>query len=447
MASKRLAVVGAFVIGGVLLFAVGLFFIGDRRMLFADTLHVYAEFGQIAALTNGAKVRVAGMDAGEVNEILVPAGPSGRFRVRLRVRSDLHPLIRVDSVASIQSDGLVGNKFIQIQTGSDSAPQVEEFGTIRSREPFDIADVMEMMTDTIQMVNAMLVDVKAGLNEALTALSATTQDALALIQDVGGRVDTILVSTDRIAADLAAMVHDVRQGRGTLGKLMTDEALYGSVKTIVADAEQAIAHLRDAGLQARNALADLRGEGGQMKGMTSDAQQTLQSARVAMSNLAVATEALKSNFLLRGFFARRGFFDLDEITVAQYREGALATRGRKALRIWVAADHLFERDAKGGERLSAGGMARLDSAMSQFLEYIERNPFVVEGYAQEVTADERYLISTARAALVRDYLVGKFKLDPSYVTTMPMGARAEESPTGNTWDGIGLAVFVPTAAL
>ena len=447
MGSNRLAAVGAFVIGGVLLFAVGLFFIGERRMFFVDTLYIYAEFGQIAALANGAKVRVAGMDAGDVSEILVPAGPAGRFRVKMRVRSDLHPLIREDSVASIQTDGLVGNKFIQIQTGSDEAPRIEEFGTIRSREPFDIADVMEMMTGTIQMVNTMLVDVKAGLDEALTAVSATAQDAQALLQDVGGRVDAVLVSTDRIAADLTAMVHDVRQGRGTIGKLMTDEALYGSVKTIVADAEQAIANLREAGLQARNALADLRGNGGQMKGMASDAQQTLQSARVAMSNLAVATEALQSNVLLRGFFNRRGFFDLDEITVAQYRDGALAAGGRKALRIWLAADRLFERDAAGVERLSAGGMARLDSAMSQFIEYTERNPFVVEGYAQEVTADERYLISTVRAGLVRDYLVTKFQLDPSYVTTMPMGARAEESPTGNTWDGVALAVFVPTAAL
>src|SRR5687768_1303750 len=114
MPKNRLAAVGVFVIGGLLLFAAGLFLIGDRRMLFADTLRVYAEFKQVAALDNGAKVRVAGVDAGEVEEIIVPAGPSDRFRVRMRVRADLRPLIRVDSVASIQNDGLVGNKFVQI---------------------------------------------------------------------------------------------------------------------------------------------------------------------------------------------------------------------------------------------------------------------------------------------------------------------------------------------
>ena len=48
--------------------------------------------------------------------------PPGAFRVRMRVRSDLRPLIRTDSIASIQNDGLVGNKFVQIQTGTDAAP-------------------------------------------------------------------------------------------------------------------------------------------------------------------------------------------------------------------------------------------------------------------------------------------------------------------------------------
>ena len=77
MARNRLVAVGAFVVCGVLLFAVGLFMIGDRRMLFSKTFEVYAEFAKIAGLQNGAKVRVAGMDAGEVDEIHVPPRPVG----------------------------------------------------------------------------------------------------------------------------------------------------------------------------------------------------------------------------------------------------------------------------------------------------------------------------------------------------------------------------------
>src|ERR687891_2346677 len=118
MRGNKAAAVGAFVIVGVLLFGTGLFLIGDRRMIFEEHFEVYAEFSKISGLQNGATVRVAGMDAGEVETIHVPKGPASPFRVKLRVREALHPLIRLDSVASIQSDGLVGNKFVQVETSS-----------------------------------------------------------------------------------------------------------------------------------------------------------------------------------------------------------------------------------------------------------------------------------------------------------------------------------------
>jgi phospholipid/cholesterol/gamma-HCH transport system substrate-binding protein len=324
---------------------------------------------------------------------------------------------------------------------------VEERGTIRSREPLDISDLMQMMSDTIVTVNAMLVDVKGRLDEALVAVSVTASDARVLMNDVGTEVRGIMASSDKIMSDLRAIVGDVRNGRGTVGKLLTDDALYASVRAMAADAEKAVATVREASLEARNAIADLRGDKGPVKGLTGDVQQTLEAARDVMTDLAETTEALKRNFLFRGFFNRRGYFDLDDVTVAQYREGALETSDRRVLRIWISSAMLFETDATGSERLSAGGMARLDSAMSQFLRYPKTSPFVMEGYARAATGDERYLISRIRAQLVRDYLVGKFKLDANYVATMPMGAEADDSPSGDQWDGVALAMFVATTAL
>ena len=447
MGRERLAAVGAFVIGGLLLFAAGLFLIGDRRMLFTDTFRVYAEFKQVAALDTGAKVRVSGADAGEVEEIRVPEGPSGRFRVRMRVRSDLRPLIRVDSIALIQNDGLVGNKFVQIQTGTEAAPAVAEGGTIQSREPFDIADLMLTMSQTLATVNTMLVEVKSGVDEALGAVTATAGDAQVLMKDLGGEVRSILGSADEVGRDLKLIVGNVRAGRGTVGKLVNDEALYASVRSMAADAEKAVATVRQASEDARAAIADLRGQNGPVRGLTGDAQQTLQAAREAMADLAETTEALKRNFFFRGFFNRRGYFDLDDVSVAQYREGALASKDRRVLRIWLDAGVLFEKDANGVERLGEGGRVRLDSAMSQFLRYPHTSPLVVEGYARDATGDARYLNSRARAQLVRDYVLAKFKLNPNYVAVMPMGAQAPDSPSGREWNGVALALFVEKTAL
>src|SRR2546421_11459129 len=121
--------VGAFVVGGLLLFSVGLFLIGDRRMFFNKTFEVRSQFSRISGLQTGAKVRVAGLDAGEVTEIHVPVGPSAKFVVVMKVREDVRPIIRTDSVASIQNDGLVGNKFVQIEAGTDAAPAGAGKGT------------------------------------------------------------------------------------------------------------------------------------------------------------------------------------------------------------------------------------------------------------------------------------------------------------------------------
>jgi len=439
--------VGAFVIAGILLFGVGLFLIGDRRMLFSDTFEVYAEFANIGGLQNGAKVRVAGMDAGEVDTIYVPPGPSARFRVKLRIREDLHPVIRVDSVATIQTDGLVGNKFVQVEAGTDQAQIVPSKGTIQSREPFDLSAMLQRMSDTVDLVSKTIVDVKTGIENALGSVTDTAKEAQALVNDLGTDARVIMASAQKVSGNLNTIVAGVREGKGSIGKLMTDDALYKSVKGMSADAEKAVASLREASEQAKGAIADLRGENGPMKGIAGSLQQTLSSAKDAMADLAEDTEALKRNFLFRGFFNRRGYFDLDEISLQQYRQGALETKDRHVLRIWVAATVLFEKDAKGDERLSEGGRARLDSAMSQFVRYPRNSPFVVEGYAHEATNDQRFLLSRRRAQLVRDYVVGKFGLDPNYMAVMPIGEEAKGSPAGDRWDGVALALFVATSAM
>src|SRR5262245_63475086 len=100
MPSSKNALVGAFVIGGLLLFAVGLFTIGDRRKLFSRDFEIWTEFKELGGVQNGAKVKVGGMDAGEVTEIQVPAQPQARFRVKVRVLEKLHAVVGSDWVSS-----------------------------------------------------------------------------------------------------------------------------------------------------------------------------------------------------------------------------------------------------------------------------------------------------------------------------------------------------------
>ena len=67
------------------------------------------------------------------------------------------------------------------------------------------------------------------------------------------------------------------------------------------------------------------------------------------------------------------------------------------------------------------------------MKYPRNTPFVVEGYAGGVTSDERFRDSRRQAQLVRDYLVGRYPLDPSNVAVMPLELDAPGSPAGDTW--------------
>ncbi len=122
MERTRKLIVGMFVGGCLVLFGVGMFLIGNSNQMFSKSFNVYADFSKITGIQNGGKVRVAGMDAGTVTRIEVPSRPDAKFRVHFRIMEKLHPIVRQDSVATIQTDGLLGNKYLQIEAGSAAAP-------------------------------------------------------------------------------------------------------------------------------------------------------------------------------------------------------------------------------------------------------------------------------------------------------------------------------------
>jgi phospholipid/cholesterol/gamma-HCH transport system substrate-binding protein len=284
--------------------------------------------------------------------------------------------------------------------------------------------------------------VKAGVDEALAAVSTTANDARVLVADIGTELRTVTASAQRVAGDIQALVAGVREGRGSVGKLMNDDAFYEQLKGIAAEAERTLANLRAASEEAKSAISDFRGEKGPVRGVVGDLQQSLASARETLDDLSEATEALKRNFFFRGFFNRRGYFDLEDVGVEEYRRGVVEGSDRRVLRVWVGADVLFELGPTGEERLTDDGRFRLDSAMAPFLRNPRDTPFVVEGYGAGATRAAEFLLSRTRAQLVRDYIVGKFGLEPRFVATMAMGPEADDSPAGDQWSGVALAAFV-----
>ena len=448
--SARVAGVGIFVLGGLVLFTIGLFMIGDRQMAFATKFVVYTEFTKITGLQPGAVVRVLGAKAGTITQILPPDTPSAKFRVKLELAESLHQLVRTDSVATIETEGLVGGSYLGIGTGTDAAPPVAPESTIAGKEPFEISDLMQQMGDTITKVNATLDDMKGDVQSAVVAVGDTMVNANALIVGVTPDVQRMADSGARLSGNASDILEGIRDGKGLIGKLMTDDALYLRATAIAEQTEQTATNAKQVLALAKATLESFQSKDGPMQGMTANVKETMDGARVAMTGLAENMEAMKHNFLLRGFFKGRGYFDLADLSPAEYRMGSL-TKGsdRQVTRIWLPADVLFavEPGPAGDDQLTDAGKAHVDAAFAPFLEHIASGILVVEGYAQQGPLEARYLRSRARAEAGRDYLVGRFQLDPQASAAMPLGAESPGSPGGRPWDGVALAVILPKGAL
>jgi hypothetical protein len=295
---------------------------------------------------------------------------------------------------------------------------------------------MQQMADTVQKVNATIDEMQDDVQRAIVSIADTAGSANQLIADVSGDVKSMAKSGARISDDARQIADTVRAGRGTIGKLVNDDELYTRVSTIARQAEEIATNTRNVVEQARKALEGFQSKGGPVQGAAADLKQTMESARSAVAGFAENMEALKRNFLVRGFFNDRGYYNLSEISPDAYRSGALTRKGaRRAVRVALGAAVVFEADPTqpGAERLSEDGKARVDSAIGTFIDRLPGNALIVEGYAKQGTKDEQYLRARARASLVRAYLIGKFDLDPQLTGIMPLGADAD--------DGVALAVF------
>jgi phospholipid/cholesterol/gamma-HCH transport system substrate-binding protein len=125
-----------------------------------------AEFQNVVGLNNGADVRVGGIHLGTVEYISLPNGPSGKLTVVMDMATSTKNIIRQNSVATIKTEGLLGDKYVEISFGSEKSPEIESGDTIKGETPVDFSDAA-----------------LAAMNQTKTAATAFAEDADALKQN------------------------------------------------------------------------------------------------------------------------------------------------------------------------------------------------------------------------------------------------------------------------
>ena len=444
MGSPRLATVGAFVIGGLLLFAVGLFLIGDRRLLFSEQFEVEADFGNVAGVEIGTGVRLSGLPAGEVIGIEIPGEPGGRFVVRMRVREDLHALVRTDSEAAVLTDGLLGSAYIQLRAGTAEAPLVPDGGALAGVDAVEIADLIAEGRETFRIAAEEMVRMRAAAADAFAGHGESIEDTIQVVERIGDNVRRLTDASATLVEETRDMVGEVRRvmDSATSGQ--------GAVERVLNEAEGTMRAVRESTEQVEEAIQRFSGPESATQRLLIDAGEAMRRAREVMADMADNTEALKRNWLFRGFFAERGFYNLDELTLDEYR--ALEADDRyTVLRVWLAADRLFEDRGDGADRaltLKVDADRRIDEAMGELLRYPRNSPLVVEGYSTRSEDGPRMNDARRRAERVHDHIGRTFRRPAGATAAMPLGAQAPGSPAGNgRWDGVALTLFVETERL
>jgi len=142
--------VGIFVVLALLFLSIGIFLIGNKDFLFSSTYRLKAVFQNVGGLNNGAEVRVGGIHQGTVKEIDLPSQPDGKVTVVMNLRSQTRSIIKKDSRASIKTEGLLGDKYVEISFGSPKAEAVRNEDTIPSETPKDMSEQARALTDEAQ---------------------------------------------------------------------------------------------------------------------------------------------------------------------------------------------------------------------------------------------------------------------------------------------------------
>jgi outer membrane protein OmpA-like peptidoglycan-associated protein len=152
----------------LLFLSAGVFLVGNKEFLFNPTYLLKTDFQSVTGLNNGAEVRVAGVHEGTVMRIDLPAQPGGKVTVVMKLHSSTQNIIRKDSIASIKTEGLLGNKYVEISFGTEKAEAVKNDDVIASEAPMDVAE----------QAKALAADVKAGAKAFRDDMEALQQNFL-----------------------------------------------------------------------------------------------------------------------------------------------------------------------------------------------------------------------------------------------------------------------------
>jgi phospholipid/cholesterol/gamma-HCH transport system substrate-binding protein len=206
---SRAARVGATIIATLAILTIGIFIIGGKQYLFSSTYQLKTQFDNVVGLDEGADVRVGGVHSGTVRGIVLPHKPGEKITIDMDLKNSTHEIIKQDSIASIETEGLLGNQYVAISFGSAGTAEVKNGDMISSQPPLEMS--------------ALLKKASGILDSSQQAIQNAT-GATAHLNSISAKIDS---------------------GQGTVGALVNDKQLYANLQQTTVALHDTVAHAQE----------------------------------------------------------------------------------------------------------------------------------------------------------------------------------------------------------
>lgn len=305
--------VGAFVLAGTVLLIFSLYLIGSKQNLFGSTFELKSQFKNVNGLMPGNNVRFTGIDVGTVKSVEIINDST--VDVTMVIENKVQAFIKKNATAMVGTDGLMGNKLINISSSNESAPSVVDGDFLVSKSPLGTDDMMRTLNVTNENVKDITIDLKnivRRLNSPNTLWSILMDTVVA--ENVKQAIVNIKVTGERtaiITGDLSRIVRHVKEGKGTIGALIADT-------TFAVKLNQSIVNIKLITDSLALVTGDMhyisnkikKGEGAigtvlMDTTFVNNLNESMKNVRSGTKNFDEDMEALKHNILLRRYFKKK----------------------------------------------------------------------------------------------------------------------------------------------
>lgn len=231
--------VGITVVAGLAVLAAAIFLIGEKEFLFSRKNRYYIEFDTVNNLTTGNPVQLNGVNVGRVQDIILPEDMGEtELRVWITVERRYAPRIRQDSLARIQTLGLLGDKYVALSSGTPAFPVIEPEGEIPAAPTAEIDELLASggdVVDNLVIAASSLSNILAKMEEGEGLLGALISDP----ESGPGLSETVRDILD----EMRIVIADIRQGEGTMARLIYDDELGEQLETTIEDVRDLLAKM------------------------------------------------------------------------------------------------------------------------------------------------------------------------------------------------------------